>query len=59
MNVLEEVVSRAYCGLVKPMLAHIVLNMETGFVPGRTIIKNIILIDDLVHWCTTHCRDAM
>lgn len=49
VNVLAKILSSVYCNRIRPLLGTIIPNSQTGFVPGSTIIENIILTFDVMH----------
>ena len=50
LNVMAKLLSSVYCARIRRKISKVIPNEQTGFVPGRSITENLILLGDAIHY---------
>lgn len=58
-SMVAKVLTRAHNQRLRPILQTFVPHAQTGFIPGRSITENLILVQDALYWARTHCPQAI
>lgn len=58
VNVAAKIITSIFCTRLKPILKHLVPPSQTGFIPGREITENLIIVQDIMHWAKSNCKSA-
>ena len=59
VNVMAKLLSSVHCSRLRRVLHTIIPSEQTGFVPGRAITENIILLNDSIHYAKKHHPSAI
>ena len=59
VNVMAKLLSSIHCSRLRRILHTVIPNEQTGFVPGRAITENIILLNDSIHYAKQHHPSAI
>lgn len=54
LNNVVKILTKTYAGRLKKVMHKLVPHAQTGFVPGRCITENLILLQDAFHWSKIH-----
>ena len=59
INVIAKIMTGTMNARLRRHLDDIIPQLQTGFVPGRSISENIIFIQDALHYAQTRCPNAI
>ena len=59
VNVMAKLLSSVHCSRLRSCLNSVIPSEQTGFVPGRAITENIILLNDAIHYSKRHHQSAI
>ena len=59
LNVMAKLLSNVHCARLRRVLTKVIPDEQTGFVPGRSISENIILLGNAIHYDKQHHQTAI
>ena len=59
INIIAKILSSIHNYRLRKHLHSIIDRNQTGFVPGRSITENVLLVQDTLHWAKNNCPSAI